>query len=76
MQESTVPLPNPIRAVRLAQGKRLRETARRIPMDPGQLSKIERGEAGLTLEALAGIARVLELRDLYRHLAPFVREDR
>jgi transcriptional regulator with XRE-family HTH domain len=56
------PVP-PLRAVRLLQGLGLRETARRAGMDHAQLSRIERGQEGLSLDALSRLAKVLGLRD-------------
>jgi transcriptional regulator with XRE-family HTH domain len=40
-------------------------------MDPGQLSRVERGQMSLSIKALARLARVLSLRDLYRMLKPY-----
>jgi hypothetical protein len=38
-------------------------------MNHAQLSRIERGQEGLSLDTLARLAKVLELRDLSRELA-------
>ena len=68
MPKQTLAVPT-LRAVRLAQGLGLRETARRVGMNHAQLSRIERGQEGLSLDTLARLAKVLELRDLSRELA-------
>ena len=60
-----------LRAVRQAQGLSLRETARRAEIDISHLSRIERGQASVSLEALARLAKVLGLRDLSRLLEPY-----
>jgi transcriptional regulator with XRE-family HTH domain len=62
----------PLREVRRAQGLGLREVARRANIDPGHLSRVERGKESLSLEALARLAGVLKLHDLARLLAPYV----
>jgi transcriptional regulator with XRE-family HTH domain len=46
----------------------LRYVADQAELDIGHLSRIERGQARISLEALARLAKVLELRDLSRHL--------
>ena len=66
--ERTVP---PLRAVRVAQGLTLREAAHRARIDPAHLSRVERGEKQLSVDALARLAAVLGLRDLSRLLAPY-----
>jgi transcriptional regulator with XRE-family HTH domain len=63
---------NPLRAVRQAQGKSLRSTARAAGIDPAHLSRVERGQKGLSVEALKRLADVLGLRDLSRLLEPWV----
>jgi putative transcriptional regulator len=63
----------PLRAVRKAQGLTLTDVATRANIDKGQLSRIERGHEGLSLEALARLATVLELRELSRLLEPYRR---
>lgn len=55
-------------------GLSLRETARRAGLDPSHLMRVERGEAGLSVESLERLARVLELHDLARLLHPLARE--
>ena len=49
----------------------LREVARRAEIDAGHLSRVERGQAGLTIDSLSRIAEVLELRELRRLLDPW-----
>jgi transcriptional regulator with XRE-family HTH domain len=63
----------PLRAVREAQGLGLRYTATQAGIDPAHLSRVERGEKQLTVDALARLARVLGLRDLARLLRPYCR---
>ncbi|MFM9813569.1 helix-turn-helix transcriptional regulator [Streptomyces scabiei] len=62
----------PIRAVRAARGLTLRAVAQRSGIDPGHLSKVERGEKQLSIEALHRLAQVLELRELATLLQPYV----
>ncbi len=62
-----------MRGVRLARGLSLRETARRAGLDPAHLMRVERGEAGLSIESLERLARVLGLDDLARLLHPHTR---
>jgi transcriptional regulator with XRE-family HTH domain len=66
----TRPIP-PLREARKNQGLGLRATARLIPMDHAQLSRIERGLEGITLDALARLATVLGDVTLARLLAPY-----
>jgi transcriptional regulator with XRE-family HTH domain len=63
--------PPPLRAVRIAHGLSLRETARRARIDPAHLSRVERGEKQLSLEALGRLADVLSLPELAKLLAPY-----
>jgi transcriptional regulator with XRE-family HTH domain len=58
----------PLRAVRQSRGLSLRETARRAELDISHLSRIERGQARVTVETLARLAKVLGLTELERHL--------
>jgi len=57
--------------VRIAHGLSLRETARRAAIDPAHLSRVERGERRLSVEALARLAEVLGLTELAKLLAPY-----
>lgn len=57
-----------LRTVRKAQGLTLRQAAVGAGIDPGHLSRVERGEAQLSLNALRRLAKVLRLRDLERLL--------
>lgn len=66
----------PLRAVRLAHGLGLRETAELAGIDPAHLSRVERGGARLSLGSLARLARVLELRELATLLAPYTEDSR
>ena len=69
-QNRSRPIP-PLRTVREAQGLGLRETARLAGIDPGQLSRIERGQAPLPVATLARLAPVLGLTQLAQVLRPF-----
>jgi transcriptional regulator with XRE-family HTH domain len=64
----------PLCAVRIAHGLSVRETARRAAITPSHLSRVERGERQLSVEALGRLARVLGLTELSKLLAPY-RED-
>lgn len=61
----------PLRVVREAQGLTLRQVADRAEMDPAQLSRVERGQGSLSIDALARLADVLSLRELGRLLSPY-----
>lgn len=64
-----------LRAVRRAHGLTLRATATRAGIDPGYLSKVERGQKGLSVNSLHRLAVVLELRDLARLLEPHLAKE-
>lgn len=66
----------PLRAVREARGLSLTQAAQRAGIDPGHLSKVERGEKQLSLEALYRLAVVLDLREFAQMLALYVPADR
>lgn len=70
VQTESASLP-PLRAVRIAHGLTLRETARRAKIDPAHLSRVERGERQLSVAALGRLAEVLCLPELARLLAPY-----
>jgi transcriptional regulator with XRE-family HTH domain len=61
----------PLRTVRLAQGLTLRETARRADVHVAHLSRVERGEATLSLDALYRVARVLGIRPVVEILEQY-----
>lgn len=61
----------PLREVRRIHGLTLREVARRSGVDSGHLSRVERGEIGLSVDVLSRLAPVLGLKDLAAHLRPF-----
>ena len=65
----------PLRTVREARGLSLRHAAARARIDPGHLSRVERGQAGLSVDALVRIAGVLGLRELERLLGPYAEGD-
>lgn len=60
-----------LRELRVKRGLGLNETARRAGIDPAHLSRVERGQKQLSIEAAARLAAVLGLRGLTRQLAPF-----
>lgn len=55
----------------MARGMSLRETARKSGMDPGHLSKVERGQAGVSIGQLKRLADVLGLTELSTLLTPY-----
>jgi transcriptional regulator with XRE-family HTH domain len=61
----------PLRAVRIAHGWGLRETAKRAGISPAHLSKVERGERQPSVDVLARLAEVLGLHELVKLLAPY-----
>jgi transcriptional regulator with XRE-family HTH domain len=61
----------PLRAVRVAHGLSLAETARRAGITPSHLSLVERGRRQLSVEALGRLAEVLGLTELAKLLAPY-----
>lgn len=50
----------------------LRAAARDSGIDPGHLSKVERGEKQLSIEALYRLAVVVDLDELASHLKPLL----
>jgi transcriptional regulator with XRE-family HTH domain len=68
-QQQRVP---PVKALREANGLSLRETARRAGMDPAHLLRVERGEAGLSIDSLQRLARTLGPASLAQMLDPYV----
>lgn len=71
-EQSFLRSPSPLRAVRTARGLGLRTVAARAGIDPGHLSKVERGEKQLSIEALYRLAVVLDLRELAGFLKPYI----
>ena len=65
-----------LRAVRQAQGRSLRDVGTPAEIDPAHLSRVERDEKSLSVDALYRLAKVLGLRELAKQLAPFVSETR
>ena len=65
-----------IRARRLERGLGLNELARKIPMDSGNLSLLERGKRGAHMATLRRIAAELDLRmvDVLPELADMLAE--
>jgi transcriptional regulator with XRE-family HTH domain len=76
MQTSDVPkqiVVPPLRAVREARGMGLREVAARAEIDPAHLSRVERGQRVLSVDALLRLSRVLGLQELERLIRPYAR---
>jgi transcriptional regulator with XRE-family HTH domain len=65
----------PLYGVRITRGLSLREAARRAGIDPGHLSKFERGEERLGIDKLVSLARVLGADELVKSLGPYTRND-
>lgn len=61
----------PLRLTRESLGLSLRSVASRAGLDPAHLSRIERGEAHLTVDTLHRLACVLELDELAQLLEPY-----
>lgn len=61
-----------LRAAREAKGMSLRATAQLSGIDPGHLSKVERGEKQLSIEALYRLATVVDLDELASQLKPLL----
>ncbi|MGW0805245.1 helix-turn-helix domain-containing protein [Nonomuraea sp. NPDC002799] len=57
-----------LRSTRKARGMGLRQAAGLAEIDPAHLSKVERGEKGLSLPALRRLAVVLEMGELVSQL--------
>jgi transcriptional regulator with XRE-family HTH domain len=63
--------PSALRDARRARGLSLGKVYRETGIDASQLSKVERGEAGLSIDALLRLAECLGLDDLTEALEPF-----
>lgn len=61
-----------LRSAREAKGLSLRATAQMSGIDPGHLSKVERGEKRLSIEALYRLATVVDLDELAAQLKPLL----
>lgn len=61
-----------LRVAREAKGLTLRAAAHLSGIDPGHLSKVERGEKQLSIEALYRLALVVDLDELANHLKPLL----
>lgn len=71
--DSTSALNSPsLRTAREAKGMSLRAAARKSGIDPGHLSKVERGEKQLSIEALYRLAVVVDLDELAAQLKPLL----
>jgi helix-turn-helix protein len=64
----------PLHGVRITRGLSLREAARRAGIDPGHLSKFERGEARLGIDSLYRLARALGADEMARALKPYTND--
>lgn len=64
-----------LRERRESLGLSVRRAAKLAGIDPSHLSRAERGQAQLSVDALARLAEVLGMRGLSRQLAPF-RDDK
>lgn len=67
-------LPSSLRDVRRARKKSLRDISERAGIHKSQLSRFERGQGGLSLDALYRLARALEVTELADQLQPLVKE--
>lgn len=65
-----------MRTVRLAQNLSLRYTAGEAKIDPAHLSRVERGERQLSVDALYRLAGVLGLKDLAKHLELYAHDSK
>lgn len=63
-----------LRAARLRAGLSLRQVAQRASMNPGHLSRVERGQEGLSTSSLRRLAQVIGLNELAAQLAEFDRQ--
>jgi transcriptional regulator with XRE-family HTH domain len=70
LRDSQVTVP-PLRAVRIAKGKSLRETAEAAGITSAHLSLVERGKRQTSVEVLGRLAEVLDLHELAKLLAPY-----
>lgn len=65
---------SPIRELREELGLSLCAAARRAGIDKGQFSRMERGQAGMTVDRLYSIATAFGLAELATQLKPFVKD--
>jgi transcriptional regulator with XRE-family HTH domain len=74
MHTGSQPTPTrpPLRTVRKAQGLTLRQVADLSHINIGQLSRVERGQASLSIGALVRLASVLGMQPLAETLAQYV----
>ena len=70
----TNPQESRLRAERLRCGLSLRETARRAGIEAAHLSRVERGQASLSVAALARVACVLNMKVLSEELETLMNE--
>lgn len=62
----------PLRAVRRARGLTLKDVGERAGIDPGHLSKVERGDKLLGLDSMYRLAVVLGLTEFAQMLALYL----
>ena len=70
----TNPPESRLRAERIRCGLTLREAARRAEIEPAHLSRVERGQASLSLSALVRVAHVLDMSVLSSELETLLDE--
>ena len=64
----------PLRDVRVAKGLGLNEATRRAGIDTAHLSRVERGEARLSLASLHRLAVALDLHELAKFIGPYTED--
>ncbi|MFC4502139.1 MULTISPECIES: helix-turn-helix domain-containing protein [Streptomyces] len=67
-------LKNSLRALRKNRGWSLGQVAALARMNASHLAKVERGVAGISVDALARLAVIYDLTDLAEQLSPFLRD--
>jgi len=65
------PTDSPLRAARISRELSLVDVSCRTGLDVSHLSRIERREVGVSVDALLRIASVLGMSDLAEQLAPY-----
>ena len=68
--------PSRLRVFREARGLSSRKAAELAGIDPAQLSRLERGQAGASLNTVLRVAQVLGLRRVREALEPFLGAER
>ncbi|MQY04124.1 hypothetical protein ACRB68_21750 [Actinomadura sp. RB68] len=65
-----------LKQAREAKQLSLRRAAAQAGIDPAHLSRVERGERQLSVEALQRLAQVVGLHELAANLRPFIGESK